>query len=44
MKAFDYSPLYCRVFSVLWKRELVEEWLGQCEFSNQSYKHVKGQF
>jgi hypothetical protein len=23
------------VYSVLWKRELVEKWLGQREFSNQ---------
>ena len=44
MKASGYSPLYCPVYSVLQKRELVEEWLGQCEFSNQYLRTNKATF
>ena len=34
MKASGYFPLYCRVYSVLLMRELVVEWLVQCELIN----------
>ena len=35
-KASDYSPLCCRVYSVLWKRELEEEWPVRCGFPSNS--------